>query len=94
MYVFSSLQRPSLVTVVEWIDYETLALLFGMVRLDFQNCSQASLKICKLMRKEVQARIYEQTLSYCIVCKEGGFSLLKVEQHHHRDISLVLMLFD
>nr|XP_019936063.1 PREDICTED: P protein [Paralichthys olivaceus] len=25
--------RPSLVTVVEWIDYETLALLFGMVRL-------------------------------------------------------------
>lgn len=26
-------QRPSLVTVVEWIDYETLALLFGMVRL-------------------------------------------------------------
>lgn len=26
------LQRPSLVTVVEWIDYETLALLFGMVR--------------------------------------------------------------
>lgn len=25
-------QRPSLVTVVEWIDYETLALLFGMVR--------------------------------------------------------------
>lgn len=31
---FSSLQRPSLVTVVEWIDYETLALLFGMVRLD------------------------------------------------------------
>lgn len=27
------LQRPSLVTVVEWIDYETLALLFGMVRL-------------------------------------------------------------
>lgn len=27
-------QRPSLVTVVEWIDYETLALLFGMVRLD------------------------------------------------------------
>lgn len=28
----SSPQRPSLVTVVEWIDYETLALLFGMVR--------------------------------------------------------------
>lgn len=26
-------QRPSLVTVVEWIDYETLALLFGMVSL-------------------------------------------------------------
>uniref|UniRef100_A0A667Z1G1 OCA2 melanosomal transmembrane protein n=1 Tax=Myripristis murdjan TaxID=586833 RepID=A0A667Z1G1_9TELE len=24
-------QRPSLVTVVEWIDYETLALLFGMM---------------------------------------------------------------
>lgn len=32
--LFSPLQRPSLVTVVEWIDYETLALLFGMVRLD------------------------------------------------------------
>lgn len=25
------LQRPSIVKVVEWIDYETLALLFGMV---------------------------------------------------------------
>ena len=24
-------QRPSLMTVAEWIDYETLALLFGMV---------------------------------------------------------------
>lgn len=33
--LFSPLQRPSLVTVVEWIDYETLALLFGMVRLCF-----------------------------------------------------------
>lgn len=28
---FPSLQRPSLAHVVEWIDFETLALLFGMV---------------------------------------------------------------
>lgn len=33
MFSWSLPQRPSLVTVVEWIDYETLALLFGMVRL-------------------------------------------------------------
>uniref|UniRef100_G3N8I3 OCA2 melanosomal transmembrane protein n=1 Tax=Gasterosteus aculeatus aculeatus TaxID=481459 RepID=G3N8I3_GASAC len=31
VYVLIIFERPSLVTVVEWIDYETLALLFGMM---------------------------------------------------------------
>ncbi|XP_064294399.1 P protein isoform X2 [Phalacrocorax carbo] len=31
VYVLIILERPSMVKVVEWIDYETLALLFGMM---------------------------------------------------------------
>ncbi|OWK00156.1 hypothetical protein Celaphus_00015602 [Cervus elaphus hippelaphus] len=31
VYVLIIFERPSLTHVVEWIDFETLALLFGMV---------------------------------------------------------------
>lgn len=61
------LQRPSLVTVVEWIDYETLALLFGMVR-----CS-SHVYLLKEHRESNILLIRDPDIKF--VCRERSMSL-------------------
>uniref|UniRef100_A0A3Q3JY01 Citrate transporter-like domain-containing protein n=1 Tax=Monopterus albus TaxID=43700 RepID=A0A3Q3JY01_MONAL len=51
--------RPSLVTVVEWIDYETLALLFGMVDF-FYRCSLYAYQLSR-------GRVWPMIIILCLI---------------------------
>uniref|UniRef100_A0A3B3XYD4 Citrate transporter-like domain-containing protein n=1 Tax=Poecilia mexicana TaxID=48701 RepID=A0A3B3XYD4_9TELE len=58
--------RPSLVTVVEWIDYETLALLFGMVR--FTKCIKTSfMENLKVAYQLSRGRVWPMIIILCLI---------------------------
>uniref|UniRef100_A0A8C6PN56 OCA2 melanosomal transmembrane protein n=1 Tax=Nothobranchius furzeri TaxID=105023 RepID=A0A8C6PN56_NOTFU len=64
--VFS--QRPSLVTVVEWIDYETLALLFGMMVLVAIFSETGFFDYCAVKAYQLsRGRVWPMIIILCLI---------------------------
>uniref|UniRef100_A0A4W3JIX2 OCA2 melanosomal transmembrane protein n=1 Tax=Callorhinchus milii TaxID=7868 RepID=A0A4W3JIX2_CALMI len=61
-------ERPSLVTVVEWIDYETLALLFGMMILVAIFSDTGFFDYCAVKAYQLsRGRIWSMIIILCLI---------------------------
>ncbi|TDH08087.1 hypothetical protein EPR50_G00093930 [Perca flavescens] len=60
--------RPSLVTVVEWIDYETLALLFGMMVLVAIFSETGFFDYCAVKAYQLsRGRVWPMIMILCLI---------------------------
>ncbi|TMS20702.1 P protein, partial [Larimichthys crocea] len=68
VYVLIIFERPSLVTVVEWIDYETLALLFGMMVLVAIFSETGFFDYCAVKAYQLsRGRVWPMIIILCLI---------------------------